>query len=198
MRIGFDVDGVLANFFVPYQNLTLAVDGRNLFQPGDDTNPPTWNWPELRGYSKDVMSEVWRLITASKSFWYNQPPLPGADTLALLIADLEHNHDVYYVTARPGATAKRQTEAWLARHIGYNDIRPTVLISSNKGYIAKALKLDVYVDDRLDNIVDVERVSPETRAYLLDYNYNRVPEHQEILRRVKTLGEVFDAELHNL
>jgi hypothetical protein len=32
---------------------------------------------------------------------------------------------------------------------------PTVMISGEKGFVAKALKLDAYIDDRWDNCVDV-------------------------------------------
>jgi uncharacterized HAD superfamily protein len=139
----------------------------------------------------------------------------------MLLPELELRNDIYYVTNRAGASAKRQTESWLYRYLPYAElgVHPTVLITSDKGAAAKALKLDVYVDDNLDNIKGVLRESATTRAYLFDRAYNQgevsidVPAAVQIgpnVRgvlfgtqkltgtRVKTLGELFDAEIANL
>jgi len=176
MRIGFDLDGVLANFVAAYQALTVKVAGKDLFDPDDVNNPPCWNWPEHRGYSADTMKEVWQRIAASPNFWLSlEPYWDRINTLALCIEDLEQNHDVYFITDRPGYRAKRQTESWLKMYLPYNDeaVHPTVLLASAKGAAAKALKLDAYVGDNLDNVKDVLRESPMTRVYLLDRSYNQ-------------------------
>jgi len=78
--------------------------------------------------------------------------------------------DVYFITSRPGIDAKIQTEDWL-----YNAGYPhaTVLISSAKGLCAQALKLDVYIDDRWENCVDVATTSLKTKVFLLDRPWNR-------------------------
>jgi uncharacterized HAD superfamily protein len=220
VRIGFDIDGVLADFATDYQNLVIQVSGKNLFAPTDAMNPPCWDWPEYRGYTKETMKEVWGCIVPSNTFWYGL--LPFADsiqTMTMLLRELEHRHDVYYVTSRPGATVKRQTEAWLMRYLPYAEsgLTPTVIISSEKGLVARALKLDAYVDDNLDNIKGVLKESPKTRAYLLDKSYNLgaveevIPSSREIAPgvpaysfevrrgiRIKSLGAMFDAEIANL
>ncbi len=201
MRIGFDVDGVLANFIPEYQKLVVQLSGKDLFHPGDDVHPPCWLWPEMRGYSPACMSEVWKVITGSHDFWMGLQELPGCSTLRLCILDLMRWHDVYFITSRPGKDAKWQSEQWLMLHLEID--RPTVLISSAKGLCAKALKLDCYIDDNADNVTDVVLQTdpgPMTRTYLLNASYNKA-ENMFIdsrVRRVYSLGQFLDAELQNL
>src|SRR5512146_482983 len=126
MKLGFDVDGVLASFIPAYQRLVVQVGERNLFQPGDDSDPPCWHWPEHRGYTKAEMSHVWELITHDPRFWSRLAPREDARTLALVVdQNFQDRHDLYFITSRPGATAKAQTETWLRRHCGIE--YPTVL-----------------------------------------------------------------------
>jgi len=205
MRIGFDVDGVLANFTHAYQALTVqAAEGLNLFKPGDDVNPPCWNWPEFRGYSPETMRMVWSKITQDPSWWARLAPLDGAESLAMCMPEFDQQHDIYYVTARPGDTAKRQTEMWLRNYIGCP--APTVLIASDKGSIMRGLRLDVYIDDNLDNIKACASENTDeaawakanekparfnTRLFLLNRNYNQGPDCSA-WTRVRSVGQMFD------
>lgn len=205
MRIGFDIDGVLANFTAAYQRLVVEVAGVDRFQPGDITNPPCWNWPEYRGYSTAVVQEVWRRIAASESFWFELGILDGADTLRHVIGSLEDDHDVYFITSRVGQAVKRQTEAWLEEQIGMQI--PTVLISNEKALCMVALSLDAYIDDNLDNVRSCEvalqneraraaaMAQPpklDTKVFLLDYAYNADTRIFSDVTRVRSVGQMLD------
>lgn len=217
MTLGFDVDGVLVNFIPAYQRLFCELSGRNLFEPNDDKSPICWNWPEYRGYTRDEVNAVWTHIKQSHDFWLSLAEAPGCATLRMCVLDLQRFHDLYFVTSRIGVDVKWQSEQWLKLHLGIE--APTVLISSQKGLCAKALKLDCYLDDNADNVNDVVLktipevgstlssqalyAKPETRTYLLDCSYNRPggPEDVNVdvrVTRVKTVGEFLDRELHNL
>lgn len=204
MRIGFDVDGVLANFILSYQRLTVQLSGRDIFLPGDDVDPPCWDWPQFRGYTNEEVKRVWDSIKANPTFWLNLEPMADVATLQTMITSLELHHEVYFVTSRVGTRVKRQSEVWLFDHLNYyfnvKNVWPTVLITAAKGDVARALKLDVYVDDNRDNAIDVGTKSPTTQNYLLSrhYNDNLGLDAGQPYHRVKTLGEVFDCELHRL
>ena len=216
MRIGFDCDGPLVLFEPNMVDLIVRVTGRNLFPPDFPpiNGPAEWDWWAPLGYTREELNRVWDVIKASPSFWYSLPPAAGCESLAFVLRDLEHKHDVYFITNRMGLRAKRQTEAWLCDHLPYDpDITPTVLLASAKGAVAKALKLDIYLDDNLDNAKDVLRESPKTRMYLLDRSYNQGNATYAELRpssdatpdfdvrcaiRVNSLAEMLDAELANL
>ena len=188
---------MLADFASDYQSLFIRVTGKDLFLPGDVENPPTWNWPELRGYTKDEMSAVWKVIADHHAFNLGHRETRDCSTLRMLMPDLQRNHDVYFITSRVGETAKWQTESWLQFHLGM--LNPTVLISAEKGMCAKALKLNCYIDDNLDNVNDVivKTTLGHCRTYLLNRRYNEGPEFPGVLR-VDTLGQMFDYEIANL
>lgn len=202
MRIGFDVDGVLADFSTAYLNLTVRTIGKDLFQPGDAEDAPCWNWDLYRGYTKEEAGQVWDKIKSDPHFWRQLSTLPGAEILRMCIYDLQQRHEIYFITNRIGVQVKQQTEHWLEMRLGL-DV-PTVLISAEKGMCAAALKLDAYIDDNYMNILDVARSSPTTRAYLLNRRYNTVPnpEMPEVVTpalpahvtRVRSVGQMLDYE----
>ena len=197
MRIGFDVDGILAAFIPAYQNLVIQTAGHDMFLPGDDVNPPCWDWPEFRGYDKATVRKVWQTITSGSTFWQSLTPLDGVAELNA-VAEQLIKHDVYFITSRPGVLAKQQTENWLIQHTGF--FNPTVLISSDKGACCKALNLDAYIDDKLDNIYDVVVESPETRLYCLGMRYNQDdnPVAPRYYTRVSSLAEMLALESERL
>lgn len=170
MRIGFDVDGVLADFYVGYEKLIVKMTGENRFPPLDPImGPAVWDWPQYHGYTEEQVADAWKVIGSRTGFWSSAPPLPGMADLQAQIHDLYMDHDIYFITARGGPAAKTETELWL--QVGGVSV-PTVLISSAKGPIAKALKLDYYIDDKFENVEDVIHQSPATKAFLLHKNYN--------------------------
>lgn len=197
MRIGFDVDGVLARFESEYYRLLCDVTGRRIPEadPAQWDSPATWDWEKDAGYTPQEIRATWAVIAAMPDFWLSLPPIEGADTLSLCMRDLERNHDLYFITSRTSTeTAKTQTEEWLRT---YTEIdTPTVLISSQKGLCAAALQLDAYIDDNLDNVVDVyartELMSVPTRIFLLDKGYNQTTSLPDRVTRVKSVGQMLD------
>lgn len=221
MNIGFDVDGVLADFSTAYQNLLIEVSGRNLFLPGDAKDAPCWDWDKLRGYTSEERRATWDRIKTEPEFTLNMSELDNLSTLRMLIKDLERRHSVYYITSRVGDRVKRYTEIWLMERLAYPlrcvGVMPTVLIAGHrsKGLFAKGLRLDAYIDDNYENVHDVAEMSPGTRVYLRTRRYNldrmveqpgEIPERylvpyapvSDLVTRVSTLGEMIDHELTNL
>ena len=202
MRIGLDIDGVLADFSRAAAAVFVSVTGRNLIPVNfGDLTVPVWLWWEHYGYTKDEARTALDYIHRSSDFWLNLWPLPDANTLRFLLSGFERQHELYFITRRDGDRVKRQTELWLFDHLKYpinvSGVWPTVLIVGyrEKGAMAKALQLDIYVDDNCDNANDVVRQSPATRMYLVSRAHNQgVGGIEPAVTRVGTLGEVFDTE----
>lgn len=177
MKIGFDVDGVLANFWPSYQDLFIKTTGRDTFLPSDlEDGPPSWNWPsDHRGYSLEEEKTVWSVIRSSPDFWTTLDAFDhNIGFLKTYIAELERYHEIYYITDRPGVNAKRQTKVWLRRRLyHFQPIDPTIIIGGQKGLIASVLSLDAYVDDKFENVRDVIERSPKTRTFYVRYPYNK-------------------------
>lgn len=194
LRLGFDVDGVLALFERGFERMCAAVTGKNLFpwEPGSGvTDPPCWDWPQHFGYTNEEVGRVWDAIKADPQFWENLDPGDGADDLWVMMPFIEQRHAVYFVTARVGMNVKQQTENFLRFHCAAKN--PTVLISKEKGAVAKALKLDAYIDDNADNVNDVmAKTEGSTAVYLLDRAYNRPPACAPIDMRVRRISQLRD------
>lgn len=177
MRIGIDCDGVLCDFNQSFINRVIQVTGKDLF-PLRPFDIPTWHYPQFYGYSEEEMAfpngPVWASIIADDTFWYKLFPYDG---VVEFLCQLNSNeHEFYFITNRAGVMVKAQTENWLDFHsfglkteaFGY----PTVLVSSEKGMCARALKLDLYIDDNTPNCLDVNAASPTTRVVMLARPWN--------------------------
>lgn len=210
MRIGVDLDGCLANFESAAVPRIVEVTGRDLFphqfvKQCGEYGPPVWEWPDYYGYTKEEMTAVWGAITADNTFWLTLDELDGMRTLRLLWPTLAA-HEVYFITNRPGIRAKHQSELWLFSHFLHaiwtqreavtqmqREAWPTVLISAEKGKVASALRLDAYLDDKVENIQDVHREAWETRPFLLTRAYNTYwTDMPEEVVRVASVGAFFD------
>lgn len=168
LRIGIDVDGILANFNKAYREMLIKVSGRDLIP--ETFEPPTWNYATVFGYTKEEDAAAWKEITSDPIFWRRLGVLPGAREMLDAIDDARHA--VYFITTRPGVSTQHQTETWLRNFV----LAPTVLIaktSEDKGVLARGLGLTHFIDDKPENCLAVKSHIPSCHVYLLDALYNR-------------------------
>lgn len=188
MRIGFDVDEVLANFCRGYNAIAYEVAGYKVLP--DDYEPTKYSYME-DFYPVDVVEKIWTHIHGSSSWWVTLDPMPDFEDYKEWHGAYGPKHDIYYVTNRTGKFAKFQTEYWLRRHgIQF----PTVLLSKYKGLTAKVLRLEAYVDDKLENVQNVRAVcGDDIKLYLPNRKYNQddtVPVYQRIDKLAEMLKEL--------
>jgi hypothetical protein len=142
LRIAFDLDGVLANM-----DSELARCTEELFGVGAN------GLPDL-GMSQE--RQLWRHVETVENFWERLPELEeGAVRRLAGIAD-ERRWEVIFITTRPstaGATVQVQSQRWLQAK-GF-PLPSVYVVYGSRGKVASALNLDVVVDDRLDNCLDV-------------------------------------------
>ena len=175
MRIGVDLDGTVADL-----QSALAREANRLF-PGIDpaslpasadsgegspeaAEEPKLSMPALTLRQQD---RLWKEVRARKNFWESLEELePGAlARLSRLMA--ERRWEIIFLTSRPetaGETAQAQSHRWLSEH-GFS--MPSVfVVHGSRGRIAASLRLDVVVDDRPENCLDVA-VESSARAFLV-------------------------------
>lgn len=195
-RIGVDVDGVLAQFNEAFIDLIIKETGIDLFPPRP-FDIPTWHYPQLYGYNnKDHLNMVWDKINESETFWLRLKPYPEAnEVIAQLGGRVLKGDDVYFITTRPSCgivSAKSQTEQWLEYKV-FDDFTPTVIVTADKGPIAKALDLTHFIDDKWENVRDVKDDAPDCKVYLLDRAWNRtipitsIPRVNSVMEMLKEL-----------
>lgn len=204
VRIGVDVDGVLADFNRAFIPRLIQTTGRDLFGPG--YVPTTWDYPQAAGYTQEEIDLTWRLIKDSQTFWAGLHSYPDTSKSMALLADrIYTGDDVYFITARSGVNAKWQTECWLSARFPWNaPPAATVLLSGDKEGCARALDLDIYIDDRWSNAYGVSHTAG-CRSYLLTRPWNagydsrvvsRVSSVEEMLRNHPVVDSVVSSRLN--
>ncbi len=172
LRVGFDMDGVLADFAAAYHDVEARLFGPAAPTPaGDPENevdqPRAATTEESAGEAKRAAREirrrhdaVWRAICETPGFWTTvQPTDPGA-VRRIHEMMLRHPWEVFFITQRPataGDTVQRQTQRWLVRQ-GF-DLPSVLVIPGSRGAAVGALRLDYHVDDSPTNCVDVKSES---------------------------------------
>jgi hypothetical protein len=161
LRIAFDLDGVFADMdgelgrhaealFATSPSTSDTEDGA---QVEDEMIAPA---PMRLSLSLGQQNRLWQHVRSLENFWEGLPELePGAlPRLANVAA--ERRWEVIFLTKRPataGATAQVQTQRWLESK-GFAG--PSVyVVQGSRGLIASALALEVVVDDRPENCMDV-------------------------------------------
>jgi len=206
-RVGIDVDGVLAQFDRPFAYLLKELGCPVDFPTHDPQFPNQWDWDVA--YMKDagmddeaiaaLQAKAWTAVKRSTAFWCTLPEYPTTrQDLLYLRACIENGWDVYFLTARPGITAKFQTEAWLASKGIKIPFVPTVLITENahvnKPRMCKALELDAIIDDRPSNLAGI--VDP-THRFLMQRPWNRDHTLTDVIE-VTTVKDMLQLTLERL
>ena len=179
VRIGFDLDGVLADMDGELVRHAEALFGEAAARrlpardPASDVTPPGGidaakpdppadmpldNAPQLQQLqlSARQVRRLWRHAQAIEGFWESLKELePGViPRLAAIAAD--RRWEIIFLTRRPesaGATAQVQSQRWLEAK-GFR-LPSVYVVQGSRGRIAAALNLDFVIDDRPENCFDV-------------------------------------------
>lgn len=188
MKIGIDLDGVLADFIGGFRPICKEVSGKPC--EGDQGSWDFSNW----GLTKQERRKAWEQACKVFNFHLSLKPLP--DVLRGHLEQFSHEHTLFFLTSRvktPGFSVEKQTAAWLVRHL-YVEY-PTVIVGPHKGELAAALRLDAFIDDKPKNLYDVATQSSRTKLYVRDQTYN-----QDLLvpaTRVYNFGEFIESVTKN-
>lgn len=195
IRVGFDVDGILADFNTPYIDLIEKYSGVRL-PPPSDTYPDKWDCEADAGMEKSRTSEMWREIKASPTFWLDVPAYANTRTFLdwLTVFTDAKDVEIYFITNRMGVHVKEQTEFWLMDN-GFPT--PTVLISGEKGLCARALSLTLYIDDKNENCTDVRDNSPLTEVFMLKRPYNSPQENVPVVDSLNGFATIIEEVISN-
>lgn len=193
-KVGIDCDGVIANFSLAFSQLLRKIYGSQLPLVTDRDMILAWDWDVWYPLSKKEISAAWDVLMEEEDFWETLKVLdiPQYRYLKAQLNGKEHI-DVFFITSRApckGKTLTQQTMNWLSKMSWKN---PQVIVTAHKGEVAHALGLNFFIDDKIENVLDVAHHAPKCRAYVLDYPYNRHPyEDFANLRRAKALREFVD------
>ena len=175
MRIGFDLDGCLADLNTAFVQTAVRLypelDPAAIGSKDVGSSPPE---PEGETTTEDGTPEeaptpagdvpmtrqqtdaVWTHLETVENFWETLGEIEsGAIARLAALAD-ERRWEIIFITSRPhsaGLTVQRQSQRWLQR-MGF-PLPSCFVVHGSRGRIAEALRLDVVVDDRPENCLDV-------------------------------------------
>ena len=206
LRVGFDLDGVLADMDSALITQAQSLFGDKLAYPqAGPSAAPDPAAPHAAGLPVPLPPQLnltvrqqrrlWRHIATIDNFWLTLREIePGAVKRLGALASARR-WEVIFLTKRPrtaGLPAQVQSQRWLVSK-GFD--RPSVfVVQGSRGLIAAALDLDVVVDDRHENCYDVV-VDSSARAMLVWRQGGR--QFSSAAERlgvdvVKTVGECLD------
>jgi FMN phosphatase YigB (HAD superfamily) len=167
LRIGCDMDGVLADFATAYREVEIRLFGPeaharagNPEDEPDDSDPEEPSPVETARKGRRRRDAVWAAIKATPNFWTTLQPIDPGAVRRLHALMLQHRWEVFFITQRPateGDTVQRQTQRWLIEQ-GF-DMPSVLVIPGSRGAAAGALSLHYHVDDSPTNCVDIKSES---------------------------------------
>ena len=110
---------------------------------------------------------LWRHVETVNDFWQDLQEIEPGSLARLHGLATERRWEIIFLTKRPataGATAQVQSQKWLESK-GF-PLPSVFVVQGNRGRIAQALGLDIVVDDRPENCLDVVTDS-KARAVLV-------------------------------
>lgn len=198
LRIGFDLDGVLADMESELVRQAEAIFGEAMIRrlqerPVNPDHTTAGVAADASNQSADVVGEhksateplentppllklnmparqqrkLWRHIETIENFWETLEELEPDLIKRLAAIAVERRWEVIFLTKRPqtsGSTAQLQTQRWLQSK-GF-PLPSVFVVQGSRGRIAAALDLDIVVDDREENCLDV-LVDSKARAILV-------------------------------
>jgi hypothetical protein len=165
--------------------------------PAAASESPQENVPQLvklRMTSRQ-QRRLWRHVETIEDFWQGLKELePGViGRLASIAAD--RRWEIIFLTKRPesaGGTAQVQTQRWLESK-GFR-LPSVFVVQGSRGLIAASLDLDVVIDDRPENCLDVVMDSKARAMLVWREDANQLPAATRRLgiSIVKSVNECLD------
>jgi len=188
-KVMVDLDGCLCDFVLAFTELGAEMHGTKVLATGTHAS---WGFEDTM--SRKQINSVWGEVKNRPDFWAHAKCLLTSEEGDQLFHNYR-DHDMVFVTSRVGSRVVYQTSLWLERHFSIS--HPSILVSSRKGEIARAIDADFSIEDKLENAWVIHWLTDgKTKSYILDQPYNRISDVPSIgahaVKRVKTLTEFFE------
>jgi hypothetical protein len=190
LRIAFDMDGVFADMdgallrhaealfgaeairAITPGNAVPAPDPVGRITAGEPNRPPGPDPADDAPASTLRLTDrqhrrLWQHVATVENFWESLQEIEPGSVARLGALAAERRWETIFLTKRPtsaGGTAQIQTQRWLEAN-GFR-LPSVFVVQGSRGRIAAALALDVVVDDRPENCLDVV-VDSQARAVLV-------------------------------
>jgi len=214
LRIGFDLDGVLADMESELARQAEILFGEDVTRRSDPASSEAADAAMSATKTADTETErdsapalahldlpsrqrrrLWHRVASIDNFWEQLQEIEPGAVKWLADAAIDRRWEVIFLTSRPetaGDSAQAQSHRWLVAH-GFS--APSVfVVHGSRGKIASALNLHVVVDDRPENCLDVAIDSSARAVLVWRGDEDKVPgsARQLGIGAVPSIGECLD------
>ena len=212
LRIGFDLDGTLADFAGAFHDVEVRLFGPSSHVDAGQPEKEKEEGPDVpeeerrtgadrRERQRDVKEgrrrrdAIWNAIRSTPNFWTLLKPTDPDAVRRIHALTIQHKWEVFFITQRPytdGDTVQRQSQRWLIEQ-GF-DMPSVLVIGGSRGAAAGAVRLDYHVDDSAQNCLDVLSESSAKPLLLLPDKDDEMVKHARKLKigTAETIGEALD------
>ena len=170
MKLGIDIDGVLADFVTPHAVLVEELESTGA---------------------------AWHVINDSRTWWLDLAPYAGVSDA---LRRLDEDDEVYFITRRYGRGVQAQTAIWIAEQCPQGDADSEAVIVSviivskdqDKGKLAEILTLDAMIDDSDAVAAAVRSRAAKCQMILIDRPWNRDAARRTRVVRVASFAAALD------
>jgi hypothetical protein len=143
VKIGFDMDGVLADFASAYREVELQLFGRAAAIRADDPGAVEEE-PDAAASTPSEerrrRTAVWRHIRATENFWTTVAPIREHAVRRIHQMMLEQHWEVFFITQRPATRGEPSSDRQRCSAQGFD--LPSVLVIAGSRRGGGALRLD--------------------------------------------------------
>jgi hypothetical protein len=181
LRLGVDIDGVLADFRTAFRDAARGCLKRELPLDAEDERAPL---------SHPDIERIWGHIGRTPNWWMGVKAYEPAEIANLYALARAGQWEVCFLTKRPasaGDAVQFQTQWWLEQQ-GYY-LPAVITVPGSRGDLANALRLDLVIDDQFVNCAEIIGAGP-TKALLMLRDPNPTMQKHAIDRGVGVVSSL--------
>jgi hypothetical protein len=171
LRVACDLDGTIADMEGALQREAEQLFGSDVvvrpvgsahLEGPEDVDAPTEGAPNVdssagrKTLTPRQLRQLWERVFTIDNFWTTLKEIEPGSVARIAGLRSAHRLEVMFLTQRPdtaGEPAQLQTQRWLAAH-GF-ELPSVFVLRGSRGKAAAALQIDVVLDDRPENCLEV-------------------------------------------
>jgi uncharacterized HAD superfamily protein len=197
LNIGFDLDGVLANFAKAFSRVCNSLYGERCFLVEHENQILDWYWSNWYPVTQEESDTAFNVVYGTENFWANMEIMDHSDW-SNIIQKLSHEKDIniYFITSRSenaGDSMVRQCISFLTKY-GFEN--PQIIVSDKKAEFINLLNIKFFIDDSTKNVLSIHQNCPNCKIYTICTPHNKDIEENISnscrYKRVSSLKEYID------